>query len=98
MFCPKCGDELVEVNGELTCVRGKMGLNGRLTERFTECFVEKTREPAAKRWGRKWTRDWFCPGCGVRAVNEEDGAVRCPECGRHLGDFLYELTEIHPHR
>jgi hypothetical protein len=28
---------------------------------------------------------------------EQPGAVRCPNCGRNIGKYLYQLMELHPH-
>jgi hypothetical protein len=97
MFCPKCGRELVDTGRELTCLSGQMGLSQRMAARLIECFVLKAREPRDVRAGFKWGGTWFCPGCGVRAREEESGVVRCPVCRSNLGEFLYELIELHPH-
>jgi rubrerythrin len=40
---------------------------------------------------------WYCPGCGV-AIERRDKPLQCPECGRLMDDFVYELIEFHPHR
>jgi hypothetical protein len=31
-------------------------------------------------------------------VETEAGLVTCPKCGLALGEFVYELIELHPHR
>lgn len=97
MFCPKCGDTLEDVNGELTCVRGDMGLSQDMARRLSECYVTRTRLPAEPKNAARWGGTWYCPGCGIQA-EEDDGAVRCPHCGLSMNEFLYPLVELHPHR
>ena len=54
MFCPKCGDSLAEVNGELTCVRGDMALSNRMRTDLDECFVTRTRMPPEQTFDFVW--------------------------------------------
>ena len=98
MFCPKCGDTLVEKNGVLTCVRGNMPLSPKLNRDFHDCFATNTRQPRESHWKNRIGGAWYCPGCGVRTTEEEPGVVRCPSCKRNLGEFLLHLIELHPHR
>jgi rubrerythrin len=97
MFCPKCGDEFVKVDGYLTCVRGRMELSSRLESRFTECYVSKSDRPRESQLPFRVGGTWYCPGCGVPTV-EEDGFVRCPQCRLSLNEFIAALVELHPHR
>lgn len=97
MFCPMCGDTLVNVNGELTCVRGGMGLSRDMERRLAECYVARSRRPREARATFQWGGTWHCPGCGVRA-EEREGTVRCPQCGLCMNEFLFLLIERHPHR
>jgi rubrerythrin len=96
MFCPKCGDELVKVGGELTCVRGRMGLSRHLERRLTECFISGADKPRELKLSFIVGGKWFCPGCGVATV-EAGGVVRCPRCGLSLNEFVRALVELHPH-
>jgi hypothetical protein len=96
MFCPKCGDRLAEVDGELTCVRGKMGLSERMRNDLDECFVSRLREPPDRKFDFRWGGTWFCPGCGKPMV-EEAGAICCPDCRRNISGFLKHLIDLHPH-
>lgn len=96
MFCPKCGDVMAQVNGELTCVRGGMGLSRRMEGALVACYGEKSRKPVGLRSPLRWGGDWFCPGCGVRAM-EVGGMVNCPVCGLCMNEFLCGLVELHPH-
>jgi ribosomal protein S27AE len=96
MFCPKCGEPLEEVNGELTCRKGNMGLSAYVAEGLRACFIEKTRNPSDKQLTYKVGGRWFCPGCGVQMV-EHAGLIQCPKCSRCLSEFLYPLVERHPH-
>ena len=97
MFCPKCGDGLVEIEGWLTCVRGNMALRHELAAKLEECLITRTRWPSDKPWPVGIGGRWFCPGCGTPAPEREKGVVRCQECGRSLNEFIYALVEIHPH-
>lgn len=96
MFCPKCGDSLVEVNGELTCIRGNMVLSVRMRRDLDECFVARSRMPSEEHFDFRWGGNWFCPGCGAK-MEESDGAVTCPECQRNMSTFLKHLIDLHPH-
>ena len=97
MYCPKCGDVLEEKVGSFRCVRGDMPLSGHLAKRLYACFVGKSEQPEDKQFGSRYGGQWFCPGCGVPMEEETPGAVRCPQCSRNLGKFLYQLVELHPH-
>jgi len=96
MFCPKCGELLAEVNGELACIQGSMSLSARMRRDLDECFVARSRMPPESNFDFRWGGNWFCPGCGCK-MQEESGAVTCPECHRNISPFLYHLVELHPH-
>jgi hypothetical protein len=106
MFCPKCGDEMVNQDGELTCIRGAMGLSQQVHNMLMERFKHHSLSPRGERantirvypysdgFGLMQLRPWFCPGCGVVL----DEKLSCPECGTSILDLLFPLTELHPHR
>lgn len=96
MFCPKCNDELVRINKELTCLRGQMGLSQHLEHRLTEYFILKISEPSEFKFSFLVGGKWFCPGCGVQMI-EKDGFIRCPQCDLSLNKFIRPLVEQHPH-
>ena len=97
MFCPKCGDELEEVNGRWRCARGNMYLSDDMARRLLDLFVKEIRNSAQRPASFRWGGSWFCPGCGVR-LEESQGVVRCNLCGQSLdGLLLHSLIEIHPH-
>ncbi len=96
MFCPKCNDELVQLENELTCLKGKMGLSRNLEQGLTECFILKIRTPREKKFSFVVGGKWFCPGCGV-SMFEKDGHIRCPQCDLCLNEFIFALVEMHPH-
>lgn len=99
MFCPKCGDTMVERNGVLTCVRGDMPLSPKLNQDLHDCFVANTRQPIEKQhYNYRIGGTWYCPGCGVLTTEDETGAIRCPRCKRNLREFMHHLIELHPHR
>jgi rubrerythrin len=101
MFCPKCGDLLKEERGVFFCERGEMESSQRMAEGLYSRFVSKTENPEEFQFAKAGNRfvggQWFCPGCGVLMQEEVPGAVRCPQCGRNLRNYLWELIELHPH-
>jgi uncharacterized Zn finger protein (UPF0148 family) len=97
MFCPKCGEQLTSHAGELFCERGQMGLSRNLENGFTECFVARARRSSRKPFGFRVGGTWFCPGCGVKMI-EDAGLVSCPACQESLNEFIPPLIELHPHR
>jgi hypothetical protein len=97
MFCPKCGQELAEVAGVLTCHSGDMPLSPKMAQDLRECFVERSRAPREFAFRFPVGGIWFCPGCGVRA-REAAGRIGCPHCSRSLNEFVHGLIELHPHR
>ena len=96
MFCPKCNEELVRVNKELTCIKGKMGLSQHLERRLTECFILKISKPSELKFSVLIGGKWFCPHCGLQMI-ENDGFIRCSECELSLNEFIFALVELHPH-
>ncbi len=98
LHCPFCGDELsASALGELECKRGDMQLSKELERRFRDVFEfslrPAKRSPLDVRSGR-----WYCPGCGAQLELAEDGIYRCPNCCKTIGEFVYPLIELHPHR
>ena len=79
------------------CVRGGMELSRDMAERLNACFVAKSEDPEDLRLSVTVGGRWYCPGCGVPMKEEVSGVVRCPQCGRNLGKFLFHLVELHPH-
>ena len=99
MYCPRCGDALARrANGELTCERGDLPRSKHLERGLMECFVDQTRTPRSVPLPYAVGGSWHCPGCGVPMAEIQRGLVACPQCGLGLGEFIYELVEIHPHR
>ena len=96
MYCPKCGDEMVDVTGTLTCVSGDMPLSENLSSGLIDAFIRKIRT-TQRRLRFTPGGNWYCPLCGVGMI-AHDGSVTCPACGGLLNDFVYPLVELHPHR
>jgi hypothetical protein len=96
VFCPKCSEEMEQINGVWACRRGEMPLSLHMSTAFTDVYVLKTRT-SDRRATFKWGGVWYCPGCGVPA-EEREGSVKCNRCGRFLDEFLYQLIEHHPHK
>jgi len=97
IHCPKCNELLVERSDALWCPRGEMWLSQRLSKRLLECFEYKSTEPKEKHYSFLIGGVWFCPSCGIRAVEEEKGLIRCPQCRLNMTEFIYELVEVSPH-
>lgn len=94
--CPRCGDPMEIVGGEVTCRRGQMGLSKVVQDELEEIVQSPPRrlEPRDFRWGGRW----HCPADGER-MTEADGIVQCQSCQRCLpGQTLYALVELHPHK
>ena len=96
MYCPKCGDELTEHDGELCCAVGDMSLSQKLEEILTQRYSAGSESvlPATV-YDRQihGGLNWFCPGCGIR-LNEE---LHCESCRKHIRDSVRTLVELHPH-
>ena len=95
MYCPRCGDVMDDSGPTLRCVRGNMPLSPHLDQRLRDGFT-KGGQPPDEGARVNWGGHWFCPCCGVR-MSHRDGRVSCPDCGRALSPYLYQLIEIHPH-
>ena len=91
-YCPKCGELVVEKSGLWECSSGGLQfsehLGGRLAATYGAAFIPG-RKPAVP----MQIETLFCPACCV-AVDRE---YACPECGRGLRPFIFELIEFHPH-
>ena len=98
MYCPKCGDPLtMSADSWLECTRGDMQLSKRLEQRLKEVYELDLRPP------KKHVLDidgsgWFCPKCGVRLERSQERNYACPSCSLSIGEFVFELVELHPHR
>ena len=90
LFCFRCGDALLDLNGTLTCVRGDMPLSVRLAAKLKERYVGRatTGSEPAFRVGDVW----YCPGCG-----SGPGGPSCLACGTSTGDLLHDMVDLHPH-
>ena len=67
MYCPKCGNEMEDVNGTITCVPGKMPLAKAVQDYLTEYFPDHNPRSSDVSLGLELTR-WFCPGCQARPI------------------------------
>jgi hypothetical protein len=96
VFCPKCGHEMTLADSHAgttyKCVPGDIQLSRVMHDRLSEVFVTQNRHAE----GREGVGSWFCPRCG-KLMNNEDGHVRCVECGEFLDEFIHGLVELHPH-
>lgn len=94
MFCPRCGDEMLEREGVLACVRGNMPLARDVRKGLQAAFEQRTRSTRPDLADAQCR--WLCPGCGA-FMSRVEGRVVCPECGGCLDAFIYPLTDFHPH-
>ena len=97
MYCPWCGGLLAdsEGDGSLECKTSGMSLSKKLESRLRDVFEFPFRDSEKHHLDK--SGGWFCAGCGVRLVPAEDGTFRCPRCNRTMGEFVFELVEVHPH-
>ena len=96
MFCPLCGDELINEAGTLVCKNGMMELSPALATAFQECFVERTCPSPRRAVEFRIGGIWYCPGCGVQ-MREDGGLLECPRCHECLNRWIHPLVDIHPH-
>jgi rubrerythrin len=73
-----------------------MELSRHLEAKFRAVFIDQSRDPTP--FALDTMDKWHCAGCGLRLVIDADGIARCPNCKRTMGEFAYEITELHPHR
>jgi hypothetical protein len=94
MYCPKCGDVLVDTSAGLECERGKTPLSKFLEGELRRAYPLDGRAPTAKPRGRpQGIGIVYCPGCGEPLGPRLD----CPACGRSLWAWRFHLVELHPH-
>jgi hypothetical protein len=94
MFCPKCGEKLIQFRSMLYCEKGNMQFSESLTNRFNECFGIKTSRPAENKFSFICGGTWFCPQDGSE-MTEETGFIKCKIS---LNEFIRVLVETHPHK
>lgn len=100
MYCPKCGDVLVEEGATYSCRRGEMQMSQHMANCLRDSFVLRCVPPEqAVATSFRWGGQWYCPGCGV-LMSEITGTngVECPRCRGNLGPFIYGLIEHNPHK
>ncbi len=96
MFCPKCGDLMVESQDTLFCVKGNMFLSQNMLNKLNDVFIHKIRAPEKHKMLTGSGGKWFCPNHGKKMVNK-DGYACCPICELGISEFIYELTRLNPH-
>jgi hypothetical protein len=97
MFCPKCGDHLTDVDGEMTCIAGDMGLSKWLFSALTDLCGDPPQVDRSTRV--RWGGGWHCPLDGSLMSSSDTELPTCPECQRVLPSrVVYQLIELHPHR
>ena len=87
MLCVRCNAVLLEVGDELRCEAGNVRLSGEVADRLRDCFVARTGLPDEAPFKYRLGVQFYCPGCGVETV-ENDGRVRCPNCGACINEFI----------
>jgi hypothetical protein len=101
MFCPKCGQLLVEAEGSLKCPRGGMVLSEELRELLIGLIPGDQPPPhvvPAEVLGNYTDPTWYCPtdGSPLRVRNEQP--PQCPTCHCVLTDLVVEqLVGEHSH-
>ena len=97
IYCPKCGSQMDTSGREFTCHRGQMGLSQRMRDELIAGFITPGVQTPPRAWSIGIGGAWFCPRDATRMV-ESDGVLACPQCGRSLNQYVYQLIELHPHR
>ena len=96
MFCPRCGDLMIESLDTLFCVRGNMFLSQNMLNKLNESFILQIRPPKNHELLTGTNGNWFCPNHGEKMVNK-NGYACCPVCNLSISEFIYELTRLNPH-
>jgi predicted RNA-binding Zn-ribbon protein involved in translation (DUF1610 family) len=96
MFCPNCGDEMIDYQGTLLCERGGMALSENMLHKLHETFILKTRKPEDHELLTGENEDRFCPDHGLKMINK-DSYARCPICNLSVSEFIYQLIRYNPH-
>jgi uncharacterized Zn finger protein (UPF0148 family) len=95
MRCPRCGDELVTIHGNVSCEQGGMELSQVMATELLQIAVAEPAEPQAS--AIHWGGEWHCPADGSRMF-EIDGRVEFAVCGRNLPPkVLHQMIELHVH-
>jgi uncharacterized Zn finger protein (UPF0148 family) len=96
VYCPWCGDDLIERDERLVCRVTGEELSAQAATELRA--VTAGRPLRALVVGRvRWGRNWHCPADGARMI-EVAGVVACPICDRSLpGGLVYQLLEFHNH-
>lgn len=92
VYCPKCSQPVVEREGIWRCSSGELEFSRSLGARLYREFGLSS-SPGRVPSGSPGPTDWFCPCCCVRLGED----MSCPECGRTLVPYRFELIEFHPH-
>src|SRR4029077_12303911 len=89
MYCPKCGDQMVEDGEIFTCVKGRSPTSIDLARRLRE-YEEKGRNAILSVSNRSFRFGglWFCPCCATDLQEQELGFY-CAGCGRSLDKWLF---------
>jgi len=100
MFCPKCGQALVEAEGSLKCPRGGMVLSDELRELLVGLTL--TQPPPhvdpAEVLGNYTDPTWYCPTDGSPMRVRREQSPTCPTCHCVLtGLVVQQLIGGHPH-
>ncbi|HEX8287596.1 MAG TPA: hypothetical protein VF556_06370 [Pyrinomonadaceae bacterium] len=88
---------MTEAKNTFYCQNGDMYLSLRMLAKLNETFVLKTRKPKDHDLLRGLHGNWFCPNHGEK-MKVKNGYARCPICDLSISEFIYELTELHPHK
>ena len=72
VFCPTCGDVLVERNGWTTCPTGEDGFSQRMDEMLAD-YCQREPSPEVERETTiKWGGMWYCPLDGVKMMTSDN--------------------------
>lgn len=90
---------MTERDGELTCVKGEMGLSKHLRRLLTQYCDDPPLQLSSRQSHANWSGLYYCPLDGAPMITTATLHPMCPMCDRILTNaILYDLLELHPHR
>lgn len=98
VFCPRCGQPMVEVEGRATCAASGMDLSPMMQRTLEEYCAEQPALTPSRETRARWGAAWYCPRDGAAMSSSDFLLPVCPKCGGVMAEFtLYQLTELHVH-
>jgi hypothetical protein len=95
MFCAWCGASTEVRESRLVCIATGMDFSEMARRELVSVAESPPRDVGRSRV--RWGCSWHCPA-DATLMNEAEGRVTCPTCGRSMPPrLLYGLIELHVH-